>query len=156
MEQAEDVAIRQRAARALASAATDRLAELWREWPEHPEAEYLRGPEIGHVMVQGRIGGTGDRFHLGEATTVRATVLVRGGGLADESVGTSYQLGTDLERVGLAAVFDALLADPRQRELVLERVVTPLEREQDERDTVRQAEARTTVVDFLTVSREHA
>ncbi len=77
-----EVAVRQRAARALAGAGTARLAELWAAWPEPPRVEYLRGPEAGHVMVQGRIGGAGDRFNLGEATVVRATALLRGGRLA--------------------------------------------------------------------------
>ncbi len=150
-----EVAVRQRAARALASATISRLAELWAAWPEPPQAEYLRGPEAGHVMVQGRIGGAGDRFNLGEATAVRATVLLRGGSLAAESVGTSYVLGSDPEHAGLAAVFDALLGDPGEREQVIDRVIEPLEREQAERDAASRAQARSTVVDFLTVAREH-
>ncbi len=64
-------------------------------------------------------------------------------------------LGSDPEHAGLAAVFDALLGDPGQRELVIDRVVAPLEREQAERDAASRAEARSTVVDFLTVAREH-
>ena len=38
------------------------------------EAELLRGPETGLVMVRGRIGGGGAPFNLGEATVTRATV----------------------------------------------------------------------------------
>ncbi|MES2169233.1 MAG: phosphonate C-P lyase system protein PhnG [Actinomycetota bacterium] len=150
-----DIVVRQRAARVLASAGTARLAALWAAWPDAPSAEYLRGPESGHVMVQGRIGGAGDRFNLGEATVVRATVLLRGGALADETVGTSYVLGSDPEHAGLAAIFDALLADAGQRDAVIDRVVDPLEREQAARDAAAGAEARSTVVDFLTVTREH-
>lgn len=151
----EDVALRQRAARALSTADAEQLTKLWADWPEPPSAEYLRGPESGHVMVQGRIGGGGDRFNLGEATVVRATVLLRGGGLTEESVGTAYVMGGDREHVALAAVFDALLGDESQRQLVIDRVIEPLEREQAERDAVSRSEARSTVVDFLTVSREH-
>ena len=40
----------------LAKAAPQRLAELLPDLPEHV---YLRPPEVGAVMVQGRIGGTG-------------------------------------------------------------------------------------------------
>src|SRR5690606_6006585 len=80
-----DPADRQRTARVLAGASQAELADLWREWPDRPDVEYVRGPEQGLVMVQARAGGRGDRFHLGEATVTRATVAVRSGG--GESLG---------------------------------------------------------------------
>lgn len=145
---------RRRAARVLAGASHAELVELWAAWDEQPEVTYLRGPEAGLVMVQGRIGGTGDRFNLGEATVTRATVMLRGAGV-DEASGTSYVLGSHPEHAGLAAVFDALLSVPEQRERVLAGVIEPLERCQTERDASAQADARSTVVDFFTVAREH-
>jgi alpha-D-ribose 1-methylphosphonate 5-triphosphate synthase subunit PhnG len=152
----DEIALRQRAARAFAGASTAELAEQWAQWPEAPVVEYLRGPEAGLVMVQGRIGGSGDRFNLGEATLVRATALLRGGDLRAEAVGTSYLLGSDPELAGLAAVFDALLADPEQRRLVIDRVIEPLEQRQVETDTNDRAEARATTVNFFTVARENS
>src|SRR5690606_15116861 len=77
--QQRDPADRQRTARVLAGASQAELADLWREWPDRPDVEYVRGPEQGLVMVQARAGGRGDRFHLGEATVTRATVAVRSG-----------------------------------------------------------------------------
>jgi alpha-D-ribose 1-methylphosphonate 5-triphosphate synthase subunit PhnG len=151
-----DVALRQRAARVLASASTAELAERWATWPHPPVVEYLRGPESGLVMVQGRIGGSGDRFNLGEATIVRATALLRGGNLSAERVGTSYVLGSDPEHAGLAAVFDALLGDDGERSLVLKRVIEPLERDQNEHDAQAHGEARATAVNFFTVARENS
>ncbi len=151
-----DPELRRRAARALAAASTAELAASWAGWPDRPIVEYLRGPEAGLVMVQGRIGGGGDRFNLGEATVTRATALLRGGGLAAECVGTSYVLGSDPEHAGLAAIFDALLGAPGARELVMSEVIGPLEREQAARDAASRAEARTTIVDFFTVARENA
>lgn len=151
----EAVTLRQRAARVLAGAGTAELAERWSDWPDPPVAEFLRGPEAGHVMVQARIGGGGDRFNLGEATVCRATVVLRGGCLTADAVGTSYVLGSDPDHAGLAAVFDALLNDTGQRDLVLHHVIEPLEREQAERDAYVHTEARSTVVNFLTVAREH-
>lgn len=145
---------RRRAARVLSGAPQADLAELWAAWEVQPEVAYLRGPEAGLVMVQGRIGGTGDRFNLGEATVTRATVMLRGAGL-DEVNGTSYVLGSHPEHAGLAAIFDALLSAPAQRERVLADVIEPLERRAAERDAAAHADARTTVVDFLTVAREH-
>ena len=153
---AVDEATRRRAARALAAASTAELAAGWAAWPEQPAVEYLRGPEAGLVMVQGRIGGAGDRFNLGEATVTRATAVLRGGDLAGDCVGTSYVLGSDPEHAGLAAIFDALLADPGAAERVLAAIIEPLERGQAARDAAARAEARSTVVDFLTVARENA
>ncbi|WP_221585786.1 phosphonate C-P lyase system protein PhnG [Microbacterium sp. G2-8] len=144
---------RQRTARVLAGATEAELADRWRAWgDDRPEVEYLRGPEAGLVMVQGRTGGTGDRFHLGEATVTRATVAVRGAG--DEAVGTAYVLGSHPEHAALAAIFDGILGSA-QRERVLSDVIEPLERTQAERDRRRRADARSTVVDFFTVAREN-
>lgn len=144
---------RRRAARVLAGACTAELAELWANWPARPRMDYLRAPEAGLVMVQGRIGGTGDRFNFGEATVTRATVVLRPEG-APETVGTSYVLGSHPEHAGLAAIFDALLFTD-ERERVLQTVIEPLGKAQAERDALSRAEARSTVVDFFTVAREH-
>jgi alpha-D-ribose 1-methylphosphonate 5-triphosphate synthase subunit PhnG len=152
----DDIAERRRTARVLALAPEDALARLWEAWPDRPEVEYLRGPESGLVMVQGRIGGTGDRFHLGEATVTRATVVVRSHAAEpDEAVGTAYVLGSHPDHAGLAAIFDALLASDR-RERVMAEVIEPLERAQAERDARDRAAARSTVVDFFTVARENS
>ncbi|WP_309069669.1 phosphonate C-P lyase system protein PhnG [Microbacterium sp.] len=156
MDQHEDVESRRRTARVLANAAEAELAALWDAWPDRPQVQYLRGPEAGLVMVQGRTGGTGDRFHLGEATVTRATVVVRSDQPdADEGVGTAYVLGSHPEHAGLAAIFGAMLASGR-RERVLADVIEPLERAQAERDALARAEARSTVVDFFTVARENS
>lgn len=149
------IELRRRAARALAAASAEELAARWAAWPQPPQVQYLRAPEAGQVMVQARIGGAGDRFHLGEATVTRATVLLRGGGLTAEAVGTSYVLGSDPEHAGLAAIFDALVTDEVLRERALGEVIEPLERALAAADAAAQADARSTVVDFLTVSREH-
>lgn len=140
---------RRRTARVLAGADEQQLARAWSEWPDRPEVSYLREPESGLVMVQARTGGTGDRFHLGEATATRATVAIDGA-----AVGTAYVLGSRPEHAALAAIFDGLLATDRRDE-VLSRVIEPLEAEQAERDRAARADARATVVDFFTVAREN-
>jgi alpha-D-ribose 1-methylphosphonate 5-triphosphate synthase subunit PhnG len=147
---------RQRWMRALALAETDALTAAWDAWAQKPEVEAIRGPEAGLVMVRSRIDAGGAKFNLGEATVTRATVRLHGAPLAGEVLGSSYVLGTDLEHARLAAIFDGLLADDGQRERVLAEVVSPLEQQQAERDAARRAEARGTLVDFFTVSREHA
>lgn len=150
-----DVAARRRWMRTLAMADPDALAAAWEGWAPKPAIQAIRGPEAGLVMVRARIDGGGARFNVGEATVTRATVRLHGEPLAADAVGTSYVLGTDLEHARLAAVFDGLLSDAGQRERVLAAVITPLEQAQASRDGLRLAEARSTTVDFFTVSREH-
>jgi alpha-D-ribose 1-methylphosphonate 5-triphosphate synthase subunit PhnG len=141
--------------RTLAMADPDALDAAWQGWEPKPAVQAIRGPEAGLVMVRSRIDGGGARFNLGEATVTRATMRLHGEPLAADSVGTSYVLGTDLEHARLAAIFDGLLTDAGQRERVLAEVIAPLERAQAERDGIRLTEARSTLVNFFTVSREH-
>jgi alpha-D-ribose 1-methylphosphonate 5-triphosphate synthase subunit PhnG len=150
-----DIAARQRWMRTLAMAGPDALDAAWQGWEPKPAVQAIRGPEAGLVMVRARTDGGGARFNLGEATVTRATVRLHGEPLAADVVGTSYVLGTDLDHARLAAIFDGLLTDASQRERVLAEVIAPLEQEQAERDDIRSAEARSTLVDFFTVSREH-
>ncbi|MGM7698764.1 phosphonate C-P lyase system protein PhnG [Microbacterium sp. A84] len=143
---------RRRTARVLVGATEAQLADLWRTWTDRPQIEYLRGPESGLVMVQGRIGGTGDRFHLGEATATRATVAVRSG--SDEAVGSAYVLGSHPEHAALAAIFEGML-ESAARDRVMAEVIEPLERGQTAHDHQKRREERATVVDFFTVAREN-
>lgn len=149
-----EVEQRRRNARVLATAEFSELQRLWEAWADQPRVERLRGPEAGLVMVQGRIGGRGDRFNLGEAAVTRATVVVHASE-HDETVGTAYVLGSHPEHAVLAATFDALFAG-ESRERVLAEVIEPLERARAERDARERAEARSTVVDFFTVARENS
>lgn len=151
-----DPAARRRWMRTLALAPAWRLADAWDAWSPKPQVQEIRGPEAGLVMVRGRIDAAGDRFNLGEATVARATVRLDGEGVGDESVGTSYVLGGDLDHAWHAAVFDGLLTAPALRETVLTTVIEPLDRERGERDSVERGRAAATRVDFFTVSREHA
>ncbi|MGE2836081.1 phosphonate C-P lyase system protein PhnG [Mycobacterium sp. SMC-4] len=144
---------RRRSARALSRATGAELADLWHHWPDRPTTQLLRAPETGLVMVQGRVGGGGDRFNLGEATVTRATVRVSH---ADSvAVGTAYVLGTDHEHAELAATFDAMLASP-MRDAVLRDVIEVLEQRQSAQDSDDYAQARSTVVEFFTAARENS
>lgn len=151
-----DIRLRQRWMHALAMADTDALEKAWDSWVPKPSVEFIRGPEAGLVMVRSRIDAGGARFNLGEATVTRATVRLHGAPLVGDALGCAYVLGTDLEHARLAAIFDGLLADTTQHGRVMAEVVAPLERAQAERDADRRADARSTLVDFFTVSREHA
>lgn len=85
----------------LAKAPPARLAALFPDLPPH---DLLRAPETGAVMVQGRIGGTGAPFNLGEMTVTRATVQLSCG-----TVGHAWVQGRDRAHATRAAVIDALM-----------------------------------------------
>ena len=141
--------------RTFALAAPDALDAAWRTWEPKPGVEAIRGPEAGLVMVRGRADGVGARFNLGEATVSRATVRLHGRPLRADVLGSAYVLGTDLEHARLAAIFDGLLLDDGVRERVLAEVVAPLAQAQARRAAAERADARSTLVDFFTVAREH-
>jgi alpha-D-ribose 1-methylphosphonate 5-triphosphate synthase subunit PhnG len=107
----------------------------------------LRRPEIGLVMVRGRIGGDGAPFNMGEATVTRAAVSLPGG-----EVGFGHVLGRDKEKARLAALADALWQAPATRDAV-EVLLQPV-RERLAAEALRKREqAAATRVDFFTMVR---
>ncbi|RQP05817.1 MAG: phosphonate C-P lyase system protein PhnG [Paracoccus sp. BP8] len=129
---------------ALAKAPPGRLAALLPDLPAH---ELLRAPEIGTVMVQGRIGGTGAPFNLGEMTVTRCSVRLPGG-----AVGHACVQGRDKAHAARAAIADALMqteAAPR----IEAKVLTPLRAEAAEARASRAAKAAATRVEFFTMLR---
>src|SRR5882762_3918898 len=94
---------RQRWLSILAKAPADRLEVLWRGMGDTPGYTLLRRPEIGLVMVQGRISGSGAPFAAGEVTATRAAVQLNGG-----QVGIGYVGGRQPRQAELVAVLDAL------------------------------------------------
>lgn len=86
-----------------ADATVKELSDALGELAPLPVVEVVRAPEIGLIMLRGRIGGDGSAFNAGEATVTRAVVR-----LASGEIGFSYLLGRSLERARLAAIIDAL------------------------------------------------
>lgn len=128
----------------LARARADRLKSLL---PELPRAELLRAPEIGTVMVRGRVGASGAPFNLGEMTVTRCSVR-----LDDGAVGHAWVQGRDKDHALRAAVIDAMMqtaAAPRLADAVL----TPLRTEAAAARAARAARAAATKVDFFTLVR---
>jgi alpha-D-ribose 1-methylphosphonate 5-triphosphate synthase subunit PhnG len=115
--------------------------------------QWLRKPETGLMMVQGRAGGTGERFNLGEITVTRCALRLAG---ADPQapVGVAYVLGRNHRQAQLAAMADAALQDPLQRQVLEEKLLKPLREHLQQLQTERHDRAQTTKVDFLTVARE--
>jgi alpha-D-ribose 1-methylphosphonate 5-triphosphate synthase subunit PhnG len=148
-----DATARRRAAMAvLADAVTGEIArgidEVRASVGMLPAHETLRAPECGLVMVQGRIGGDGAPFNVGEATVSRAAVR-----LASGETGIGYVLGRDREKAELVAICDALVQSERYRDAVEEHVVAPI-RARLMAARRRKAEATAaTKVDFFTLVR---
>lgn len=115
----------------------------------------VRGPETGLVMVRGRTGGGGAPFNLGEVTVTRATVSVSTGGAdtGDAIVGHGFVLGTDRRRAELAALFDALLQDPRMMARVDEHLIVPVGSRLAAESERAADETAATKVDFFTLVR---
>ena len=64
-----DIFSRKNALDILAAASADILTEQYEALaPTLPTAVPVRGPEIGAVMIRGKVGGGGAAFNLGEAS----------------------------------------------------------------------------------------
>jgi len=132
----------------LACSAPKILAELLMPWAE-TERTWLRRPETGLVMVQGRTGGTGTRFNLGEISATRCTVRLTACG----STGVGWVSGRNAKHSESIALADALLQSSEHRDEVYAKVIEPL-------ITIRQTEleraaalAASTRVEFFTMTR---
>lgn len=110
--------------------------------------ETIRAPETGLVQLQGRMGGTGERFFAGDATLTRAAVRLSNG-----TVGYSWVLGRDKAHAERCAVIDALMQQPTHFQTLLETLITPLEADRTARIAARQAEINASRVDFFTLVR---
>lgn len=117
--------------------------------------QWLRQPETGLMMVQGRAGGTGERFNLGEITVTRCALRLSQLSL-NGPVGVAYVLGRNHRQAQLAAVADALLQDPAQREALAVSLLAPVRQHLQQLQAERHQRAQTTKVDFMTVAREAA
>jgi alpha-D-ribose 1-methylphosphonate 5-triphosphate synthase subunit PhnG len=111
----------------------------------------VRPPEIGMVMLRGRVGGTGNPFNLGEASVVRCAVRWGEGPL-----GISYALGRDKRRAELAALMDALLQDPALHDNLHRTVVSPLAQAQAQARDGKQRAVAGSKVEFFTFVRGEA
>jgi alpha-D-ribose 1-methylphosphonate 5-triphosphate synthase subunit PhnG len=130
----------------LAKTPLRRLEKEWLRQRSKPEYEFLRKPETGAVMVQGRVGGTGEGFHLGEMTVTRCTVKSSEG-----ATGSAYVMGRSHRHAELAAIFDALLQVKRRQAALKEQVIAPLAAELEAAEKIRGRKAAATKVDFFTM-----
>ena len=144
----EDIDQRDRRDRmGLVARAGARAAHLIEQAGLAAEFEFLRAPEIGSVMVQGRAGGTGGAFNLGEVTVTRCSLK-----LEDGAVGHGIVQGRDRTAAQAAALLDALMqtdAAPAAEAAVF----VPLRAEEAQKRKARAEKAAATKVEFFTMTR---
>lgn len=128
----------------LARADASRLALLFPDLPDHSP---LRPPQVGTVMLRGRIGGVGQPFNLGEMIVTRCSIC-----LSDGSVGHANVQGRNKTHALRAAAIDALMQTDRADTLRAD-VLTPLAADEANRRGTRAAKAAATRVEFFTLVR---
>lgn len=131
----------------LAKADEGRVATLLNAVMSRPDFTWLRAPEIGTVMVQGRANGTGAPFNVGEITVTRATLRIAGG-----TVGHAYIQGRRTKDAEAVAIVDALMQTD-MADTVRTAVIDPIHAEYTKSRATRAAKAAATKVDFFTMVR---
>ena len=140
--------LRQEHMRLLARAPAERLQAVLDELETQPAFSFLKEPEVTSIMVEGRAGGTGGAFNLGEATVTRCVIELS----ASKSQGFAYALGRDKQHAEQSALLEALFQLPDHASL-RETFVTSETALQDEDVERRRKQAAATKVDFFTMVR---
>lgn len=124
------------------------LARLDAHWPDTaPAFTWLRAPEQGTMMVQGRAGAVGAAFNLGEVTVTRASLR-----LACGTVGHALVQGRSARKAERAALLDALL-QTEDGPALQARVLVPMQNAEHAEAEARARRAAATKVDFFTLVR---
>ncbi len=131
----------------LAKADEGHVAELLDAIEGVPSFTWLRPPEIGSVMVRGRVGGSGEPFNLGEMTVTRCSLKIPSG-----EIGHGYVQGRNKDDARAAALTDALMQTAKADDL-RNHVLAPLQQQATRQKTARAAKAAATKVDFFTLVR---
>ncbi|MEL6373306.1 MAG: phosphonate C-P lyase system protein PhnG [Pseudomonadota bacterium] len=132
-----------------AHARDDELSHALSCFKEHVEAARdVRPPDVGLVMVRGRMGGSGAPFNVGEATVSRAVVELESG-----EVGYGHVLGRDPHKAKAAALVDAL-GQIAALSATLEQAFTrPVSARLASERAEHRAKTDATKVDFFTLAR---
>jgi alpha-D-ribose 1-methylphosphonate 5-triphosphate synthase subunit PhnG len=118
------------------------------------DLQWLRPLETGLMMVQGRAGGSGQRFNLGEVRVTRCVLKPDPAHTGCHQVGVAYVMGGSHRHAQLAALADALLQEPALHAHWSHVLLQPLKQMQDAQRQQKNAQAQATRVEFFTVARE--
>ncbi len=131
----------------LARAETSELDDAWSTFENQPAFTWVRRPETGMTMVRGRASGSGRPFNLGELSITRCALR-----LDSDILGVAYVKGRDHRQCELAALFDAMMQDPRWHDDIAARVIRPLANNQTDMRQEARRKAEATRVDFFTMA----
>jgi alpha-D-ribose 1-methylphosphonate 5-triphosphate synthase subunit PhnG len=120
-------------------------------FPACPPYTFLRRPEAGMLMLEGRAGNSGRRFNFGEMLVTRCAVRMA---TADGEVsGHAYVAGNRPRHAEAAAVLDALMQQPEYAKRLDRELVAPLLTALEAARRRTAAETAGTRVDFFTMAR---
>lgn len=145
---ASSIPARQRWMSVMAKADWTDLKSAWDHCGHQPAFSLLRKPETGLVMVEGRMGGTGAPFNLGEMTVTRCSVALDNG-----FTGHAYVMGRNQQHAELAAICDALMQDPTHHDQLEQTIIAPLAEHHTAGKRQASTKAAATKVDFFTLVR---
>ena len=131
----------------LATSSQSDLLNLWEQKKIKVNYVWLRTPEIGSIMAQGRMGVTGDKFNIGEVTITRCSLKLNCG-----TIGHSYVQGRSKKKAEISALCDALMQTKMSKE-INKNIIIPLKKiKKDNKDKIL-SKAEATKVDFFTLVR---
>ena len=114
---------------------------------------FLRHPEAGLIMLEGRAGNSGQRFNLGEMLITRCVVRLEAQDSEAITEGYAFIQGNRPRHAELAAVFDALLQLKDWAESLDRLLIEPLLAGREKQLQRRADETVRTKVDFFTLVR---
>jgi len=137
----------------LAQAPWEELDSLSKSLVADVRFEWLRAPQQGLTLVRARIGNSGDRFNVGEATLTRCTLrLVEPG--APPLAGVGYVLGRSAAHAERMAQLDALLQWDATAEALTRDVLAPLEQARSGRHRAEAESTQSSRVQFFVLQPE--
>ena len=131
----------------LATSSQSDLLNLWEQKKIKVNYVWLRTPEIGSIMAQGRMGVTGDKFNIGEVTITRCSLKLDCG-----TIGHSYVQGRSKKKAEISALCDALM-QTKLTEKINKKIIKPLEKIKIDKKNKILSKAEATKVDFFTLVR---
>jgi alpha-D-ribose 1-methylphosphonate 5-triphosphate synthase subunit PhnG len=114
---------------------------------------FLRRPEAGLVLLEGRAGNSGQRFNLGEMLVTRCVVRLEPQGNGTATEGYAFVHGNRPRHAELVALFDALLQQEAWAKPLTRSLIEPLVAKREEQLRKRAEETAATRVDFFTLVR---
>jgi alpha-D-ribose 1-methylphosphonate 5-triphosphate synthase subunit PhnG len=146
-------ALRRERMAVLALADVDLLEAAAEKFLSEIDYSFLRRPEVGLLMLEGKTSDSGQRFNLGELPVTRCVVRLEKGARRAASQGYAYIRGNSPRHAELAALFDALLQQEEYAKQVERELLVPLRQRRELLARERAKQTAPTRVEFFTLAR---